>query len=284
MRIEVNLNWSDRFGEEDIAELAQAVERAGVKKVWAGELELFRKPEEVANVVEEYTSLEVGLIVRPDSGIEKLAKKYDVCLIPGGKGLASLNSTLHCLFSLFRLSRFEKRDVGKIYIGCSGRIMAKKAFETFRTLKLAPRIMPNYVKAEFVRWITQNLEWKEILPIGPSLVLPSKMKDELLIAALLVAGSNRSFAENFGFRELYREITSLDVKKMIAESKLERNEVVEMYERVLLDNFTVSGSVEEIAKKIRFLSRFDGFILADPFFRDLKSLKLLKKLVIMLKA
>ena len=283
MRIEVNLNWSSRFREEDIAELAQAVEKAGVKKVWAGELDLFRKPEEVAGVVEEYTSLETGLIVRPARSIEKLAKKYDVCLIPGGRGLASLNSTLRCLSGLSRLSRFEVRDVKKIYVGCSGRIMAKKAFEMFKTLKIAPRIMPNYVKAEFVEWIAQNLEWEEILPIGPSLVLPSKMKDELLIAALLVAGSNRSFAENFGFEKLYRDVTSLDVKKMIAESKLEKNEVVERYERLLLDNFTVSGSVEEIAEKIRLLSRFDGFVLADPFFRDPKSLKLLKKLVVVLR-
>ncbi|RUM34550.1 MAG: hypothetical protein DSY33_01815 [Archaeoglobus sp.] len=276
MRIEVNLNWSSRFCEEEIANIAQVIEKSGVKKVWAGELDLFRKPTEVAKVVEEYTSLDVGLIVKPERSIEKLVKKYDICIIPGGKGYESMKTTLLC---------FEKLNINakKVYVGCSGRLMARKAFEKFKTLKMTPRLMPNYIKTEFIEWIIQGLDWEEILPIGPSLILPSKMVDELLIAALLVAGSNENFAKKFGFESLYNSVMSVDVYRMIANSKLERSDVVKKYEKTLLENFTISGNLRDVANKIKSLSKFNGVILADPFFRDINSLKFLKNLIAMVK-
>ncbi len=267
MKIELNLNWSPRFGEEFLAEKAQIAERAGLERVWAGELDLFLSPIEVARVVEEYTSLGCGVIVTPKPEVKEIARKYDICLIPGGKGREYIGGVV----------KYIRKLKGRVvYAGCSGRIAARRAFEAFKDSGIEPRLMPNYVKREFVDWVCCNLEWEEVLPIGPSLILPSKMIDELVIAAMLVMTSNENFVRAFGFSEVYRDISSLDVREMIANSKLERNEVVEKYEKFLLENFTISGKVEEVVKKLKELSVFGGFVLGDPFFRDESSMEKLR--------
>ncbi len=262
--LEVNVNWSRRFSEEDIALRVQLVEKGGIKKVWAGEFDFFRDPLEVAEVVGEYTSLETGLILRPSRRVVKLAEKYDVCVVPGNTGADALKRTLKVI-----------EEVKDVYVGCSGRVLAEKAF---RIAGERLGIMPNYVKSEFIRWLCGNHSWRKILPIGPTLILPSEMKDELLMAAILVMTSNRSFAKAFGFEKEFLTLSSIDIKKMIANSKLERSRELNELEAFLLENFTVSGDLREVGEKINSLRDFDGFILADPFFRDLNSLKCLKHL------
>jgi len=266
--VELNVNWSPRFSEEYVAETVQMAERAGIERIWAGELDLFLSPFEVARVVEEYTSLECGVIVTPKSVLTKPRIRYDVCVIPGGRGREYVEGVLKCI---------RKLDVeGRVYVGCSGRVMAKRAFETFRDSGMEPRIMPNYVRREFVEWVCCDLCWEEVLPIGPSLLLPSPMRDELLIAAILVMTSNERFAREFGFYEVYREISSLDVREMIAKSRLLGCEIVKKHERLLLENFTVSGRMDEVLEKLKELG---NFVLGDPFFRDPRSMGELERLV-----
>ncbi len=270
VRIELNLNWSPRFDEEYIAGKAQRAEKAGIKRIWAGELDIFISPLEVARIVDEYTSIECGIITapKPKREVARIAERYDVCIIPGGKGRDYVNSAVRCIEEL--------GDCRNVYIGCSGRITARKAFNAFVRSGIEPRIMPNYVKREFVDWVCLNLEWVEILPIGPSLILPSRMEDELTIAAILVMTSNENFAREFGFFREFKELSALDVKRMIANSRLEKNETVERYRKFLMDNFTVSGSVEEVRKKVEALG---SFVLGDPFFRDDNSMDMLEFLV-----
>ncbi|GEM_PF-2912054 len=275
MRLEINVNWSNKFSEKDILKIVDLIEKSRLNKIWVGDFHLFRNPIDLVKLIEENFSIEVGLIVKPQKAMI-FAKKYDVCLIPGNSGKEAVKEVLK------RLEKLKRENVCKIYVGCSGRIMAKKAFNVHNKIG----IMPNYVKKEFVEWLIQDLDWVEVLPIGPSLILPSDKKDELLIAAILVALSNQSFAKSFGFDKEYNDLSSVDVYGMIANSRLYRNEAINKLEKFLLNNFTVSGSIVDVAKKIKSLSKFDGFILADPFFRDLKSLiklKELKKLLLTVK-
>ncbi len=263
MKLEVNLNWSKSLSKNYLLQAIELVEKSGVKRVWIGELEVFRDPLQLLKLVEENSSLKPALIVRPERAL-KLAEKYDVCVIPAGNGRKAVERVVFCL------EKLSKRDVMEVYVGCSGRVLARKAYNAFKNL----RIMPNYVKKEFIEWVLQGLEWEEVLPIGPSLILPSEKRDELLIASMLVMSSNESFAKAFGFEREFKALKSVDIISMIKNSKLERCVV---NEDLLLENFSISGKLTEVAEKITSLP-YEGFVLADPFFRDVESLKKLGKL------
>jgi len=58
-------------------------------------------------------------------------------------------------------------------------------------------------------------------------------------------------------------------------------EILFRHREFLLQNFTISGDVEEVRRRIKSLLNIcDHVVLADPFFRDVESVRRLKEVVV----
>lgn len=187
----------------------------------------------------------------------------------------ALEITIDCIKYL------KKHIQTPILAGCSSPTITK------RSSKIADGILFNYVKAEYVSWISKYVE-KEIFiaAYGPSLVLPSEFFEDLLIASAIVI-SSKAFTEQFGFEKLFNETKKIDFQKLVEVRQLGKSiknlpeyVILDKYSDVLLKNFTISGDVDTIASKIKdLLKSCNHIILSDPFFRDDDSMKSLKKIM-----
>ncbi len=269
-KISVNINGD--FPDYELIKRALIAEKA-VKRVWIGELEFFRDPLEVAKLVEDCSSLEVCVLLSPSrrrcEEIVRIARKYPVGLIPGKS--RNLSGFITCLEKV--------RKTGKeVYVGCSGKKIAEV------TCRLSDGILANYVHPEYIKWLG---DFNSVAAFGPALVLPSRFYEDLLIAAAMVMGSNASFIDHFNLSEVQEELSHVNFEELIktrgrGESvrNLDDFRRVEKHKNLLLERFTVSGSVEDSVRKIQnLLDVCNHVVLGDPFFRDLKAMEKLSEIV-----
>ena len=269
---EIAVNINGDLSDEELIERALMAERA-VKRVWIGELEFFRDPLEVAELISENTSLEVCILLSPSrrscSEIIKLAKKYPIGLIPGKS--KNLSDFISCLKSV-------RRTAEEVYVGCSGKKLAKAVG------KLSDGILANYVYPEYIKWLG---EFEFVAAFGPSLVLPSTCYEDLLIAAAIVMGSNRNFLEQFNLSEVWNELSSVDFTCLIRARQrgesvrdIQDFKLIKKHRKLLLEKFTISGGIKDVCSRIRkLLDVCNCIVLGDPFFRDAKSMEKLPEIV-----
>ena len=207
----------------------------------------------------------------------KSKEKFIVGLAPGNYKNArkAMNVTIECV-------NFLKRHTDlPIVVGCSSPIITQKSSE------IADGILFNYVKVEFINWISSFAK-KEVFfaAYGPSLILPSNFFEDLLIASAIVI-SSETFVKKFGFEKLFEEIKQVNFQELIRvrqEGKSVKSikdfGILVKHSKTLLENFTISGSINNVIKKINDLLKVcNHVILSDPFFRDINSMNSLKRIV-----
>lgn len=260
-------------------------EKAGINVIWIGEFEFFKDPFYVAEIVGENSSLYIGLILSPlrrtcgeiVDQLKLLTKKYDnilLGLIPG-----SFSNPRDAVDAVVRCAEVVSVPV---FIGCSSPRITQVA------AKLADGILFNYVYPTYIQWIKQNME-KDIFTaaFGPSLLLPSSFYQDLLLAAAIVMGSSKAFLKAFELEKIYKNFLSIDLSALIKArqngvnlEELSEFELFKEYSRLLIEKFTISGNLKSIVERINDLLKLcNHIVLGDPFFRDVRAVKLLKDIV-----
>ncbi len=277
MRLSLNINGD--LPLKDLIDRVKIAESAGIESIWIGELEQFKSSIEVAAQLEPETGAELCVLLSTSrnscSEIITASKKYAVGLIPGRA--KDLENFISCLKEV-------KGEAETVYAGVSGPLITERASE------YADGLLFNYVYPEYIEWIERYMkpgEETETLTsaFGPSLFLPSPFYEELLIAAAIVMQSNPFFLETFNLQKMSRQIPS-DLYKLVRlrQARQSVNETQEFhqikeYSQELLKLFTISGEMEEVRNRIhQLLHLCDSVVLGDPFFRDIESLKNLKRL------
>ncbi len=250
--------------------------------VWIGENELFRDPFEVAMLILEHVSVPIGFsIVSPlrrscdeiAERVKAVERRCEEVVIGVGPGRfrdrrEALRITVECVRRLKDVT-----DV-PVYCGCSSPRI------TEITSKIADGIIFNYCNPRYVSWISSFLSRDVVkVSIGPSLILPSEMEQDLLLACAIVSCSSPKFVEVFNVEGICRDL-SVDFQMLIRERHngkdlrmFEEFGRIEGHREFLLKNFSISGDVDEVSRRIgELLKVCDHVILGDPFFRDKNSL------------
>jgi 5,10-methylenetetrahydromethanopterin reductase len=272
----ISLNINGDLPSKELIERVKIAEDAGIKEIWLGELELFRDPVKVAEEITSETNSELYILLSPArrscSEIIKIAKRYKVGLILGKS--RELNLFITCLEKV-------KKQADEVYAGVSGPKITEEAS------KHADGLLLNYVHPEYIDWIKRFMvRAVPTYSFGPSLILPSRFYEDLLIAASIVMRSNEEFLRTFNLYDVVEDLPS-EYSNLIGlrqEGKtvkgLREFQLIEKNSEILLDNFTISGNFKEVSKKIdNILMVCDCVVLGDPFFRDIESVKSLRELV-----
>ncbi len=286
----LGLNINGDLPDEKIVEVALKADEVGVV-IWIGENELFKDPFYVADLIANFVSVPIGfgivsplrrscseIIDRVRSLMNRYSNEFLLGIAPGKfkDPKTALEITLRCLRRL-------KRELGvPIFCGCSSPLITAKAS------KIADGILFNYCHPDFLRWISRFAENDVIkVAFAPSLILPSEFEQDLLLACAIVSCSSRKFVEEFGFVGMCKDFAELDFGRLISirqkrENLLEVDEFKKVlkYKGILLEKFSVSGSLDEVKGKINDILKIcDHIVLGDPFFRDRKAVDLLIRLL-----
>ncbi|NOZ83046.1 MAG: LLM class flavin-dependent oxidoreductase [Euryarchaeota archaeon] len=145
-----------------------------------------------------------------------------------------------------------------VYLGASGPKMIELGSA------LAEGVLLNYGNPEHFRWALGHAKGNaRLLSVAPALLLPdSRNLGELRGAcAVVAAGASRAFAEDAGIEREVAEVAALVERR--------RWSMLRRYERFLLENFAISGTLEEIAERVEELRRLgaEQVVLAPPFFK-----------------
>jgi len=276
----VNLN-GDMYASE-LKEAAAAAEEAGFSHIWVGESITYLHPFPIMAACLEYTeNIKVGTgIISPQRtrrfhirrAVSTMKEVYGprivVGLAPGdryglmtdcidtGRVLSTLEKSVH---------RFKETDPQvPVFIGASGP----------RVIELGSReadgMLLNYVHPDYVRWALGHLRKDCYTAVyGPSLILPNEDLMATLrgAAAVVAAGANRTFAREMGLTDLVH-----GVRGMVKEKRWSG---LAPYEKELLERFTISGSMEDISRRIEEYIEMgiDQVIFGVPFGRDIDGIK-----------
>jgi len=224
--------------------------------IWIGELDCL-DPFKTAEVVAEHTSTPVAIFCSPSRRsceeiryrLTNLRRKYDndiiLTLVPGK------SRRISCLVDC--LKRLKDENVPTL-VGCSGKKLAAIAS------KLADGLVLNYCDLRYTGIFTACY--------AVSLILPSKLYDELILSSAATLSNKLQLSVGFEYIVRNRSRNRLDIPE----------EIVRLSK--ILEAHTISGSVDEVVKKItEVLSICDHVILGVPFFRDEESMKHLKTIV-----
>jgi len=288
LKRKVGININGDLPDNKIVEVALRVEKLGVA-IWIGELELFKDPFYVAQIIAEHISnvpICFGTItLRRDcstilNNLKSLINSYPhldflVGISPGKveNPRLVLERTLKCI------ELVKKLDI-PVLCGCSSPIITRKSS------KIADGILFNYVYRDFLNWIFKFME-RDVFKVayGPSLILPSRYEQDLILASAIVACSSRKFIQKFGFIEMCN--LNLNFEKMIALRQRGGDlntdndfRKILRYKDILLEKFSISGSLEEVKERINDLLEIcDYVILGDPYFRDDRCVDLLRNII-----
>ncbi|MEM4496796.1 MAG: hypothetical protein QXM06_05820 [Archaeoglobaceae archaeon] len=275
-KLSVNINGDSRV---DWVQRAKLIEKAGLSTVWVGEFDQFLDPFEVAEKIAQETSLNVGFgVLTVKRPLEEIIKKLEeLRKIFGERFVVGLGAGKYDTAKLayMKVKKYAEllADDYPVFIGASSPKLADLS-ERFDGLLI------NAVKPEFVRWLkrrTFNASY------GPSLLLPSDYEIDLVLASLLVFLGHKRLVLEFGLARTFRDLSCLNIDDLIKKRMLGLNldePKVKNYRDFLVENFAICGREDLFIEKLKnLLSYCDHVVLADPFFRDLKSLEFLEVLV-----
>ncbi len=286
-KISVNINGDLSYDE--IVKRAELIQQKGVKIVWVGEFEGFLDPFEVAEVIASRTSLYVGFgIVSPLRRSCKEIREKFLELVDRfgnrfilGIGAGEFNNAADA-FRIVADCIDELSDLS-VVVGCTSPKIT--AFSS----QYADGILFNSVHPEIVQWLRSYLKSDVFTAAyGPSLLLPSEFEEDLLIAASIILSGSRKLVEKFELNGVAKRIAGVDIAKLI-DVRRSGGSIAELHEAkplfecrdLLLEKFTISGSFDNIVARVRELLKLcDHVVLADPFFRDIKSIEVLDRLVV----
>lgn len=274
--------------DKELIKKAKIADKAGIKIVWIGEFEGFKDPFYTAELIADFVDFvgfgAISPIKRGCNEILRLLREFDkfkgktiVGIAPGNfeDPKKALEVTIDCI-------KYLKKHLSvPVLAGCSSPIITR------RSSKIADGILFNYIKSEYIKWISSFVKRKLFTAAyGPSLILPSEFFEDLLIASAIVV-SSKAFVKEFGFDELFEKIGQIDFQKLVEVRQMGRSikhlpdyEILDRYSSTLLENFTISGEVDKVACRIQDLLKYcNHVILSDPFFRDNNSMKALKHIV-----
>ncbi len=269
-KIGVNINGD--LPEEEIKDRAEKFSKL-VKIIWIGEHPFFKNPFEVAKLVAESCDCLVGFgVLTPRTGVEEiktslreLRKNYGDRFV---LGLASGGVSLR-EFEKFviRVKEFEN------FILCG--VTWKKAFEVAK--KHCCGVLFNHVHPDHIKAFAEFDGFKAAY--GPALVFPSEFYQDLLIAGAIVMSTSKKFLEAFDYLEAFRKIEKVNVEELIKRkqsgedlSEDEDFKKLEENKKIILEKFTISGSLENVRNRVcDLLELCDHVVLGDPFFRDEES-------------
>ncbi len=283
----LGLNINGDLSEKEIVDRVKFAEIAGIRTIWVGEFEGFTDPFVVADIISSASrSLIVGFGILSVSrrsceeivdSLEVLRQKYGDRYILG-LGLGENAKAFH------RLKECVERLSGCCVVGAGSPA----------TLKLSSKtdgVLYNSVNTEFIRWMDGFVEGNIFkAAYGPALLLSSKFEEDLIIAALIVFLGSKRLISEFKMDAIAEETSGVDIMELVELRRSGRSiressdaEKILKHRDFLLKNFTLSGGVSEVAEGIeKLLELCDHVVLADPFFRDLNSMRMLGTLVNMI--
>ncbi len=292
----MSLNINGDLPDNEIIKRALLAEKAGIKVVWIGELELFKDPFHVAEIIAENTSLSIGFGTLSPlrrsckdilNRVKLLTRKYDNPFLLGISA-GNFSDPKKAVDAVVKCVEVAKNELDiPVLVGCSSPKITSYAS------KIADGILFNYVYPAYLQWIMKFME-KVVFTAayGPSLILPSPYYQDLLLAAAIVMGSSRAFLREFKLEEVHRELTSVDFASLIKArqsgtdlEKLPEFRILEKHSKLLMERFTISGCVDSVRKRIQsILEVCDHVVLGDPYFRDAKAVEMLKDVVAKIRA
>lgn len=282
-RLGVNLN-GDLSEKELITRLS--VVDGKVKAIWIGEFEGFEDPFSVAETVCRESRLIVGFGVlsaqkgceRIMLGVEELRDKYGDRFIIG-IGAGNFSNAREAYKNLKKcLEKLESVEY-PVVVGSTSPMTAKLS-------QRVDGVLFNSVNEKFISWLSGYAGNNFRAAYGPALITPSQNEEDLLIAAAIVFLGAKKLQEKFGFQRIAEELSRVNLRELILHRQsggsiadCRGSEVLLKYRDFLLENFTISGSFENVRERVRSLLRFcDHVVLADPFFRDLEALRMVGEL------
>jgi alkanesulfonate monooxygenase SsuD/methylene tetrahydromethanopterin reductase-like flavin-dependent oxidoreductase (luciferase family) len=190
---------------------------------------------------------------------EVYGERYAVALAPGDmRALERLSISRKNLIEKIEKCGEEIKDDLKVFIGASGPKMIEKASEKDYPLLL------NYGSPEYLEWALKHRKKKVYCAAyAPSLILnraTKRLEKRLLIAsAVVLAGSNKKFQEEFGLEQAAKE-----VKSIIENEKYEK---LGKHKKLLLERFSITGTAEEVKSKCEKIKALgiNQIIFATPF-------------------
>jgi 5,10-methylenetetrahydromethanopterin reductase len=284
----VGLNINGDLSKAEIEERVRIAEGAGIRVIWIGEFEGFEDPFSVAETVSSCSSVKVGFGVlsaqkdceRIIAEVEELRKRYGDRFIVG-IGAGSYKTPKEGYRRLIECLNLLKDAEFPVVVGAGSPMTASLS-------KKVDGVLFNSVKEEFVSWLLSFTETAFKAAYGPALILPSSNEEDLLLAAAIVFTGSKKLIEEFGFEEVARDLSKVDIMSMIRARWEGRSiadekgaEILLKHKEFLLQNFTISGSAEDLKERIKsLLNLCDHVVLADPLFRDVEAVRRLKEVVV----
>lgn len=284
----VGLNINGDLSEKEIEERVRIAEREGVRVIWIGEFEGFEDPFSVAETVSSRSQMWVGFGVlsaqkgceRIIAEVEELRKRHGDRFIVG-IGAGSYKSPREGYRKMRRCVELLRNAEFPVVVGASSPGTASLSKEV-------DGVLFNSVKEEFISWLLRFTNTAFKAAYGPALILPSSNEEDLLLAAAIVFTGSKRLIEEFGFEEVAKELSKVDIMSLVRKRWEGRSiageegaEILFRHREFLLQNFTISGDVEEVRRRIKSLLNIcDHVVLADPFFRDVESVRRLKEVVV----
>ena len=271
---ELGVNFNGDLSRSEVASRAAAAERSGVHYLWVGESKPLVHPFPLLTLLAESTTnatIGSAILSALSNRCFHIAKAFTVLKeVYGERFIAGIapgdihGLRVECLASRGVLARLERcisriRGVVPVFVGASGPKLIELA-----SVK-GEGVILNYAHPEFVRWALRHVRRKRrIICIAPALVLPDKENfAELRSAAAVVAsGANLVFVAEMGIEEKVAEVREL--------VKRGRWEELTEHEDFLLEHFTISGSVDDVAERIQQLGKLgvEQVILSSPFVKS----------------
>ena len=268
---EISININGDFEDDILIEKARRAERY-VNGVWIGDSDFFKDPFHLAELFLENTDLIVGFGILRAKNCHRILKKLEkfseleervIVGVSAGDG-GRIDVALKCI------QKIKERFRIPVVAGGTGRralIKLSRISDGFLLNHISPRHVDyalNYVKSDFVS------------AYGPCLPVPSKFEQDLLLATAIVMGSSKSFIRDMGYEDIFQGIEDIDVLGLIdlRQKGVDLGEnpeyrKLERFRDFLLENFSISGSIDEISDKIIILlEKCSHVILSDPFFRE----------------
>jgi len=261
--MEFGINFNGDMDFELIKRHARLAEKSRFDYIWIGDSPFFAHSFSVLPLVSESTKkIKIGSgIISPlinrclhikqayRTLKEFYGGRYAVALAPGdAKALEKLSiSRKNLIEKIEKCGEEIKKETDlKVFIGTSGPKIIEKASKKNYPLLL------NYGYPEYLEWALKHRKKKVYCAAyAPSLILNNatkKLEKRLLMAsAIVLAGSNKKFQEEFNLSHAAEEIRKIIEKVQYA--KLEK------YRALLLEKFSISGSAEEVEERCREIGK-----------------------------